>query len=83
MSQYLKFTPHHQRQQDGKTQQQTTSQRSSSLGFQIDSELVWEDWNLQEGLIKTLVLKNIHSKQQMIHVRYTHVYMQKKNHSPL
>lgn len=67
--QNLTFTPHHQRQQDGKTQKQTTSQRSDSLGFQIESELVWEDWNLDGEFTKTLVLKNIHRKQRLIRVR--------------
>ncbi|XP_056903447.1 cilia- and flagella-associated protein 65 isoform X2 [Takifugu flavidus] len=57
------------RQQDEKTLQQTSSQRSASLGFKTDPELVWEDWNLQGELTKILVLKNIHSKQKMIHVR--------------
>lgn len=67
--QYLTFSPHHQRQRDGKTQQQTTSQGSDSLGFKIESELVWEDWNLEGEFTKTLVLKNIHSKQRLIRVR--------------
>lgn len=66
---YKAFTPHQQRQQDGKTQQQTTSQRSDSLGFKTESELVWEDWNLEEEFTKTLVLKNIHSKPRLIRVR--------------
>lgn len=67
--QCLTFNAHHQRQRDGKTQKQTSSQRSDSLGFKTESELVWDDWNLEGEFTKTLVLKNVHSKQRLIRVR--------------
>nr|XP_046260401.1 cilia- and flagella-associated protein 65 isoform X2 [Scatophagus argus] len=57
------------RQHDGKHQRQASSQRSCFLGLEMKSELVWEDWDLQREFTKTLVLKNIHSKLQKLHVR--------------
>uniref|UniRef100_H3C1V3 Uncharacterized protein n=1 Tax=Tetraodon nigroviridis TaxID=99883 RepID=H3C1V3_TETNG len=38
-------------------------------GLITESELVWEDWNLEREFTKTLVLKNTHSKQRLIRVR--------------
>ncbi|TMS06489.1 Cilia- and flagella-associated protein 65 [Larimichthys crocea] len=58
------------RQQGGKHQRQASSQGGSSfLGLEMKPELVWEDWDLQREFTKTLVLKNIHSKLQKLHVR--------------
>ncbi|XP_037646659.1 cilia- and flagella-associated protein 65 isoform X1 [Sebastes umbrosus] len=59
----------HQRQRGGKYQRQASSQRSCILGLELKPELVWEDWDLQGEYTKTLVLKNIHSKLQKLHVR--------------
>ncbi|XP_051260176.1 cilia- and flagella-associated protein 65 isoform X3 [Dicentrarchus labrax] len=59
----------HQRQKGGKHQRQASSQRSCFLGLEIKPELVWEDWDLRREFTKTLVLKNIHSKLQKLHVR--------------
>ncbi|KAE8299504.1 Cilia- and flagella-associated protein 65 [Larimichthys crocea] len=58
------------RQQGGKHQRQASSQGGSCfLGLEMKPELVWEDWDLQREFTKTLVLKNIHSKLQKLHVR--------------
>ncbi|XP_059199527.1 cilia- and flagella-associated protein 65 [Centropristis striata] len=59
----------YQRQRVGKHQRQASSQRSCFLGLELKPELVWEDWNLQREFTKTLVLKNVHSKLQKLHVR--------------
>ncbi|XP_041807029.1 cilia- and flagella-associated protein 65 [Chelmon rostratus] len=56
-------------QRGGTHQQQASSQRSCFLGVEMKPELVWEDWDLQREFTKTLVLKNIHSKLQKLHVR--------------
>ncbi|XP_060910642.1 cilia- and flagella-associated protein 65 [Labrus mixtus] len=37
--------------------------------LEVKAELVWEDWGLEKEFSKTLVLKNIHSKLQKLHVR--------------
>ncbi|TKS67476.1 Cilia- and flagella-associated protein 65 [Collichthys lucidus] len=59
-----------QRQKGGKHQRQASSQEGSCfLGLETKPELVWEDWDLQREFTKTLVLKNIHSKLQKLHVR--------------
>ncbi|XP_073329268.1 cilia- and flagella-associated protein 65 [Pagrus major] len=57
------------RQRDGKHQRQASSRQSCSLGLEMRPELVWEDWDLRREFTKTLVLKNIHSKLQKLHVR--------------
>ncbi|XP_042350684.1 cilia- and flagella-associated protein 65 isoform X3 [Plectropomus leopardus] len=59
----------HQRQRDGKHQRQASIQRSCFYGLELKPELVWEDWDLRKEFTKTLVLKNIHSKLQKLHVR--------------
>ncbi len=65
----------HQRQRVGKHQRQASSQRSCFLGLEMKPELVWEDWDLRREFTKTLVLKNIHSKLQKLHVRsYKHTW---------
>ncbi|XP_070832675.1 LOW QUALITY PROTEIN: cilia- and flagella-associated protein 65 [Chaetodon trifascialis] len=56
-------------QQGGMHQRRASSQRSCFLGVEMKPELVWEDWDLQREFTKTLVLKNIHSKLQKLHVR--------------
>ncbi|XP_070694450.1 cilia- and flagella-associated protein 65 [Pempheris klunzingeri] len=58
-----------QRQRVGKHQRQASNQTSSVLGLETKPELVWEDWDLDREFTKTLVLKNIHSKLQKLHVR--------------
>ncbi|KAM3608146.1 uncharacterized protein V6R79_020059 [Siganus canaliculatus] len=52
-----------------KHQRQASSQRSSVLGLEMKPELVWEDWDLRQEFTKTLVLKNVHSKLQKLHLR--------------
>lgn len=37
--------------------------------MELNPELVWEDWELGREFTKTLVLKNIHSKLQKLHLR--------------
>lgn len=65
----------HPRQRGGKHQRQASSQRSCFLGLEMKPELVWEDWDLRKEFTKTLVLKNIHSKLQKLHVRsYKHTW---------
>uniref|UniRef100_UPI0009B41025 cilia- and flagella-associated protein 65 n=1 Tax=Monopterus albus TaxID=43700 RepID=UPI0009B41025 len=59
----------HHRQQGGEHQQQVSSKRSCFLGLETRPELVWEDWDLGKELTKTLVLKNINSKLQKLHLR--------------
>ncbi|KAL6100579.1 cfap65 [Pungitius sinensis] len=57
------------RQRGGKNQRKASSQRSCLFGLELNLELVWEDWELGMEFTKTLVLKNIHSKLQKLHVR--------------
>ncbi|XP_070771214.1 cilia- and flagella-associated protein 65 [Enoplosus armatus] len=59
----------HQRQQGRKHQRQAPSQRSCFSGLEMKPELVWKDWDLGREFTKTLMLKNIHSKLQKLHVR--------------
>ncbi|XP_035860503.1 cilia- and flagella-associated protein 65 isoform X3 [Sander lucioperca] len=59
----------HQRQRGGKYRRQASSQRSCLLGLELKPELVWEDWDLGGEFTETLVLKNIHSKLQKLHIR--------------
>uniref|UniRef100_UPI0037E8BD37 cilia- and flagella-associated protein 65 n=1 Tax=Semicossyphus pulcher TaxID=241346 RepID=UPI0037E8BD37 len=58
-----------QRQRDGNHQRQASCQISCFLGLEVKPDLVWEDWDLQRDFTRTLVLKNIHSKLQKLHVR--------------
>ncbi|XP_074550256.1 cilia- and flagella-associated protein 65 isoform X1 [Halichoeres trimaculatus] len=50
-------------------QRKPSSHKSCFLGLETKPELIWEDWDLQSELTKTLVLKNKHSKLQKLHVR--------------
>ncbi|XP_031714488.1 cilia- and flagella-associated protein 65 isoform X2 [Anarrhichthys ocellatus] len=59
----------HQRHRGEKHQPQASSQSRCLSGLELKSELVWEDWDLGREFTKTLVLKNIHSKLQKLHVR--------------
>ncbi|KAM8855968.1 cilia- and flagella-associated protein 65 isoform 2-T2 [Spinachia spinachia] len=59
----------HPRQRGGKNRGKASSQRSCLFGLELNPELVWEDWELGREFTKTLVLKNIHSKLQKLHVR--------------
>ncbi|KAK9537382.1 hypothetical protein VZT92_005007 [Zoarces viviparus] len=59
----------HQRHRGEKHQPQASSQSSCVSGLELKSELVWEDWDPGREFTKTLVLKNIHSKLQKLHVR--------------
>ncbi|KAI3356474.1 hypothetical protein L3Q82_017688, partial [Scortum barcoo] len=58
-----------QRQRSEKHQRKVSSQRGCVLGLEMKPELVWEEWDLRREFTKTLVLKNIHSKLQKLHVR--------------
>lgn len=49
--------------------EQVSSRRSSFLGLEVNTELVWEDWDLGREFTKTLVLKNTYSKLQKLHLR--------------
>ncbi|XP_077947353.1 cilia- and flagella-associated protein 65 isoform X2 [Gasterosteus aculeatus] len=61
----------HQRPRGGKNHRKGSSQRSCLFGLELNPELVWEDWELGREFTKTLVLKNIHSKLQKLHLRPT------------
>ncbi|KAM9346883.1 cilia- and flagella-associated protein 65 [Symphorus nematophorus] len=54
---------------ESKHQRQSSSQVSCLFGLEMRPELVWDDWELQREFTKTLVLKNLHSKLQRLHVR--------------
>ncbi|KAK5861375.1 hypothetical protein PBY51_022778 [Eleginops maclovinus] len=56
-------------QRVGTYQRQESSQSSSVLGLEVKPELVWVDWDLGREFIKTLVLKNVHSRLQKLHIR--------------
>lgn len=58
-----------QRPQGGKNQRHASKKKISSQGLETKPEILWEDWDLQRESTKTLVLKNIHSKLQKLHVR--------------
>lgn len=65
------------RQQGAEHLQQVPSQRSCFLGLETRPELIWEDWDVGKEFTKTLVIKNIHSKLQKLHLRShknTHMY---------
>ncbi|KAJ3591519.1 hypothetical protein NHX12_006652, partial [Muraenolepis orangiensis] len=47
----------------------TANYRSVFLGVETSPELLWEDWELGKDFIKTLVLKNVHSKLQTLRLR--------------
>uniref|UniRef100_A0A3Q1HG52 Uncharacterized protein n=1 Tax=Anabas testudineus TaxID=64144 RepID=A0A3Q1HG52_ANATE len=57
------------RQQGRQHLQQKSSKRSCFFGLETRPELVWEDWDLGKEFTKTLVLKNIYSKLQKLHLR--------------
>ncbi|KAK2906267.1 cilia- and flagella-associated protein 65 [Channa argus] len=50
-------------------QQNVHSQRRFLSGLETVPELVWEDWDQGKAFTKTLVLKNLHSKLQKLHLR--------------
>ncbi|XP_041663704.1 cilia- and flagella-associated protein 65 [Cheilinus undulatus] len=58
-----------QQQLAGNHHRKVSSQKSCFLGLEVKTELIWEDWCLQKEFTKTVVLKNIHSKLQKLHVR--------------
>ncbi|KAM9364881.1 cilia- and flagella-associated protein 65 [Pholidichthys leucotaenia] len=45
------------------------TQKRCFLGVETRPELVWEDWHSGGEFTKTLVLKNVHTKLQKIHIR--------------
>ncbi|KAK2839571.1 hypothetical protein Q5P01_013311 [Channa striata] len=45
------------------------AQRRCFFGLETMTELVWEDWDQGKAFTKTLVLKNMHSKLQKLHLR--------------
>ncbi|XP_028993480.1 cilia- and flagella-associated protein 65 [Betta splendens] len=53
----------------GAQREQASSRRSCFLGLEVNTELVWEDWDLGREFTKTLVLKNVYSKLQKLHLR--------------
>ncbi|XP_034550185.1 cilia- and flagella-associated protein 65 isoform X3 [Notolabrus celidotus] len=59
----------YQRQRSENRPRKASSRKSCFLGLETKPELIWEDWDLQRELTKTLVLKNTHSKLQKLHVR--------------
>lgn len=55
-----------QREHTMEYEQHASSRRSCFLGFEIVTELVWDDWDLGKALTKTLIIKNTQSKLQKI-----------------
>ena len=79
------YFPTHQRQSGGTYQRQASSQRSCLFGLEMRPELVWEDWDLQREFTKILVLKNLHTRLQKLHVRsykHTHRHFQTMQFKP-
>ncbi|XP_054644330.1 cilia- and flagella-associated protein 65 isoform X2 [Dunckerocampus dactyliophorus] len=54
---------------ENRHQRHASGQRSSFLGLETKTELVWEDWDVGREFTKSLVLKNIGLKIQKLQLR--------------
>ncbi|XP_041857030.1 cilia- and flagella-associated protein 65 isoform X2 [Melanotaenia boesemani] len=59
----------HSRRRGLRYQRQASNQKSCFFGVETTPKLVWEDWDLGREFTKTLVLKNVYSKMQKLHIR--------------
>ncbi|XP_067459268.1 cilia- and flagella-associated protein 65 [Thunnus thynnus] len=65
----IKHSGNKHRQQGAEHLRQASSRKCCFLGLETRPELVWEDWDLGKEFTKTLVIKNIQSKPQKLHLR--------------